>query len=294
MAELLTYRKDGDIHVYVFWEDKGETEHRYCGKIDKICDILDHVYPPGNTASALEVVESEGYLPYIPKLLQHITEGMSVNDLCSQLGISDCPSEDIKSAWALEPLIERDTVPLWHFGNPGQRIDFPDDPSELDPATQQRQPPTDQSDLQFRTERAEEYSERKTRSRGHDRYKSTVKELYGYQCAFCGLQVEVPKGECGERYGIEVAHIQRAADGGPDTPPNRIALCHFHHWAFDNGWVTLSDDHTIIVEDAPQYEGYEKFKHLEGQAIRLPENPNMHPHSHFLQIHREQNGFEKG
>jgi len=36
-------------------------------------------------------------------------------------------------------------------------------------------------------------------------------------------------------------------NGGSDDIRNGIALCQFHHWAFDPGWLSFTDDHEIIV-----------------------------------------------
>ncbi len=112
------------------------------------------------------------------------------------------------------------------------------------------------------------------------------------ECAVCGLKVEAPDGDQGVNNEVEAAHIQRAADGGPDKLPDRIILCRLHHWAFDNGWIAPSDEHRILVKDAPNRAGYEEFVPFEGEQIRLPENLDIQPHPHFLEIHREEHGFE--
>jgi len=144
---------------------------------------------------------------------------------------------------------------------------------------------------ELRTQCERDYSEYVTQDRGHDPYADEVKQLYRNQCAICGLKVEAPNGKVGENYTVESAHIEQAADGGPDTPENRLALCPFHHWAFDNGWVSLTDDLTLLVKGASQYDGYDTLQSLHGEQILLPSDPKYHPHRYFLQIHWEEHGF---
>jgi putative restriction endonuclease len=79
---------------------------------------------------------------------------------------------------------------------------------------------------------------------------------------------------------------------GRDHIQNGIALCKLHHWAFDCGWISLSDDYEIIVKDNPELNGYDEFNPLEGDRIRLPENDAKKPHQKFLAEHRQLNGFD--
>lgn len=70
-----------------------------------------------------------------------------------------------------------------------------------------------------------------------------------------------------------------------------MALCKLHHWAFDTGWLSVSDDYEILVKDASDRDGYDEFKQLTGMTLSLPENDDAQLHPIFLKQHRELNGF---
>ena len=114
-----------------------------------------------------------------------------------------------------------------------------------------------------------------------------VRDTYDYQCAVCGSSRESPDGNP----EVEAAHIYPKHEGGSDDPRNGIALCKLHHWAFDTGWFSLTDDHEILVKNASDRDGYHEFKQLEGESIRLPTEENAKPHPVFLQEHRQLHGF---
>lgn len=79
--------------------------------------------------------------------------------------------------------------------------------------------------------------------------------------------------------------------GSSDHIRNDIALCQFHHWAFDSGWLSFTDDHEIIVSQTIDKNGYHEVNRLTGQSLRLPENEDMHPRPVFLRAHRQLYGF---
>lgn len=72
---------------------------------------------------------------------------------------------------------------------------------------------------------------------------------------------------------------------------NGLALCKLHHWAFDTGWLAVSDDYEILAKDVPEKEGYYEFKQLEGDILHLPNNEDAEPHPMSLEQHREIHGF---
>ncbi|ESP87735.1 restriction endonuclease-like protein [Candidatus Halobonum tyrrellensis G22] len=73
---------------------------------------------------------------------------------------------------------------------------------------------------------------------------------------------------------------------------NGLALCRLHHWAFDAGWIAFSDDHDVLVRHAPERDGYDEFKQLEGSSLNLPEDEELAPDSLFLEKQRKLSGFE--
>jgi len=80
--------------------------------------------------------------------------------------------------------------------------------------------------------------------------------------------------------------------GGSDDLRNGIALCKLHHWAFDTGWLSLTDEGTILVKNAPSRKGYHEFKQLEGNGIYPPVEEKAEPHPLFLKEHRQLRGFD--
>jgi putative restriction endonuclease len=69
-----------------------------------------------------------------------------------------------------------------------------------------------------------------------------VKQLYGFQCQFCGTILETPGG----RYA-ECCHIKPLGrpHNGPDVMENVLCLCPNCHVRFDDYAVALNDDLTL-------------------------------------------------
>lgn len=137
------------------------------------------------------------------------------------------------------------------------------------------------------TDDEEEYTEARRRARD-SAFSELVREAYGRTCAICGSSRETPSGNP----EVEAAHIYPKQEGGADDVRNGIALCKLHHWAFDNGWLAISDEYEILVKDAPDRDGYYEFKQLEGDTLHLPDNDEAEPHPIFLEQHRDIHGFE--
>jgi predicted restriction endonuclease len=99
----------------------------------------------------------------------------------------------------------------------------------------------------------------------------------------------------GDYFEIEAAHIypvsgvelNDATEGGPDTIKNGFALCRTHHWAFDNGWFTISDDYTVHIRGDPSQSGYKILEQYDGVRLKLPEDESLWPAQYYLQAHRE-------
>jgi len=138
------------------------------------------------------------------------------------------------------------------------------------------------------TEDETQYVETRRRARDYA-FTQLVREAYNNTCAVCGSQRESPDGNP----EVEAAHIYPLSEGGRNDVRNGVALCKFHHWAFDSGWLSFTDDHRIIVKEAPDKNGYYELKQLEGQSLQLPNNENAHPHPMFIKQHRELFGFEQ-
>jgi tetratricopeptide (TPR) repeat protein len=127
-------------------------------------------------------------------------------------------------------------------------------------------------------------TERKQRD---PRFTQNVYEAYDNTCAICGSQRETPDG----RPEVEAAHIQPVADDGSDEIVNGIALCRLHHWAFDEGWISISEDYTILVKNAPDANGYDDFIQFQDERMVLPDDENHWPAEEYLAHHRQTQEF---
>lgn len=137
------------------------------------------------------------------------------------------------------------------------------------------------------TENQPEYVDTQRKVRNHA-FRSLIRDTYDNTCAVCGNQRETPAGSP----EVEAAHIYPKSEGGSDDIRNGLALCKLHHWAFDSGWLSFTDNHEILIADAPDQNGYHEFKRLEGDSLHLPDEEDAHPHPMFLAKHREIYGFD--
>jgi len=116
-----------------------------------------------------------------------------------------------------------------------------------------------------------------------------VKKAYGFRCAVCGSSLQSPKGQ----YELQSAHLYPKGKDGSDDLRNGLCLCRRHHWALDVGWMSLSDDHTVLVRsDLPEDEDYSFIRSYAGQKILLPSDERFVPHPTFMQEHRKMMGFD--
>ncbi|WP_083874855.1 sacsin N-terminal ATP-binding-like domain-containing protein [Haloferax sulfurifontis] len=127
-----------------------------------------------------------------------------------------------------------------------------------------------------------------TRTARNNKFRESVREAYGRTCAVCGSHRETKRGSP----EVEAAHIRPASDGGPDSVQNGLALCRLHHWAFENGWITVTDEYEVSVRDWESVPGYDEFSQYDGESILLPDDETKYPSSTYLQYHRESTGFE--
>ena len=125
-------------------------------------------------------------------------------------------------------------------------------------------------------------------------FRQAVIEVYDFRCAVCGLKIKSPDSLCWE---VEAAHIVPHGSFGRDDLFNGIALCRFHHWAFDVGWFTLLDNYAVRVSsklsalpsDFGWIDDYELIRALAKKrtGIRLPSERQVYPHINSIRWHRE-------
>lgn len=115
-------------------------------------------------------------------------------------------------------------------------------------------------------------------------FRRIVVKAYNFTCAMCRIRVMTPEG----RSAVVAAHIVPWSESYNDDPRNGLSLCGLHHWVFDEGLVTISDDHLMKVSMivSPDAEGTEPLLSLAGRKLYLPEAPTLWPAEDALAWHR--------
>ena len=101
------------------------------------------------------------------------------------------------------------------------------------------------------------------------RFRDTVLRAYENRCSFCGYDLSLS----GTPAGIEAAHVQMRAKGGPDRIENGMALCVRDHYLFDAGALGLDHDHRILVSEhliLRDGTSSEQIRGLAGSRMRRP------------------------
>jgi len=116
-------------------------------------------------------------------------------------------------------------------------------------------------------------------------FRRVIVSIYEYRCAFCGLQILNSLGQ----NIVDSSHIMPFSQFYDDRINNGLSLCKNHHWAFDRGWFSISDDFTLLVqddlrEDAPNYKPMREF---EGNRLHLPVHQHYYPRLEALRWHRQ-------
>lgn len=114
---------------------------------------------------------------------------------------------------------------------------------------------------------------------GPDSFRDFVMLAYGYKCAITGRVISYKKLN-----NLDTAHIQPKAQAGTFLPCNGIALSKDMHWAFDKGFITISDDYRVIVHDEMKGSILSEF---DNKSIFVPADPYFQPERKFLKHHRE-------
>jgi putative restriction endonuclease len=116
-------------------------------------------------------------------------------------------------------------------------------------------------------------------------FRRIVVESYKHTCSFCRIRVLTPEG----RTAVAAAHIVPWSHGHNDDPRNGMALCGLHHWAFDQGLVTVGADYHIKVSPVVRLEenAAEAIQKLDGEAIYLPADNILWPAKSALRWHMD-------
>lgn len=109
-------------------------------------------------------------------------------------------------------------------------------------------------------------------------FRDLILEAYKRTCAVCG-----PPLTRGPYADLQAAHIVAVSEKGPDHRRNGLCLCARHHWAFDHGIFSLTDDLRVsVLMDRTDPHG----ELLDGDTILIPSDPALAPFPAFLGIHR--------
>lgn len=116
------------------------------------------------------------------------------------------------------------------------------------------------------------------------KFREHVVSAYGGTCAMTGMKIESWKGEL----EVEAAHIRQSGNGsnGPDSVRNGIALAQTVHWLFDNGFMSMEDDGTMILARRGIPDKVLRILH-EDRKAHIPSDEAVRPHPAFLRYHRE-------
>lgn len=123
-----------------------------------------------------------------------------------------------------------------------------------------------------------------TRQRRDPAFRDSVLRIYERRCAVCGYDGRLGAADL----ALEAAHVKWHAAGGPDSLDNGVALCSFHHVAFDRGAITIDDE--MCIQVSQHVVGHSEVELLllrfVGAALRPPQagTPTLHPS--YLDWHR--------
>lgn len=117
-------------------------------------------------------------------------------------------------------------------------------------------------------------------------FRDAVLRIYEYRCAVCDYA-----GRLGMRVlNLEAAHVRWHAFDGPDELDNGIAMCSFHHRAFDRGAIGLDQRRRIQVSQ--EVHGGEHTEHwllrYAGQPLRMPQAGQPPPQLSHVAWHEKQ------
>ena len=120
-------------------------------------------------------------------------------------------------------------------------------------------------------------------------FRESILKIYGRACSICRSAVRLNDA----LMGLEAAHIKWHAHGGPDEESNGLALCSFHHKAFDRGVIGLKNvGNSYAVEVSTELNGYgpamKWLRDFEDEKIVKVKNREHQPSPDYVAWHREQ------
>jgi hypothetical protein len=115
-------------------------------------------------------------------------------------------------------------------------------------------------------------------------FRKVVLTEYEFHCSICGMKFHL-----GELAEAQAAHIVPKNQNGTDDPRNGLSLCRTHHWAFDNGLFTVTENYQINVSNIVSSADTANFNlnDFNSNQIALPKNEILAPHQVALDWHRK-------
>ena len=120
-------------------------------------------------------------------------------------------------------------------------------------------------------------------------FREAVLRAYERRCAVCDFDLRIADAS----FGLEAAHIMWHSHGGPDEVPNGLALCTFHHRAFDRGVIGLepeSGEYRVLVSNelSGQSPAFREVLDLRDRNLRPPQEDELQPQVEYVDWHRRQ------
>jgi hypothetical protein len=116
-------------------------------------------------------------------------------------------------------------------------------------------------------------------------FRQIILKEYDFTCAVCEMKFLL-----GNLFEVTASHIVSKKDNGTDDPRNGLALCRTHHWAFDVGIFSLSDNYEMLLSPSLVKAETRNFDllNLKGKRISLPKHKQIWPHPKSLLWHRNE------
>ncbi len=131
-----------------------------------------------------------------------------------------------------------------------------------------------------------------TAVRRDPKFREKVLKAYERTCAVCNFDLRLND----TLLDLQAAHIKWHSAGGPDSPTNGIALCGFHHKAFDRGAMGFKplsgsrDGYEIMISQSLNGSSIARDWLLDynGERVRNPQNLDQLPETKFVEWHADQ------
>ncbi len=116
-------------------------------------------------------------------------------------------------------------------------------------------------------------------------FRRVVVQAYNHTCAVCGIRLLTPEG----RTAVAASHIVPWSHSHNDDPRNGLALCGLHHWAFDNGLITVTPAHQVAISTTVPNDdnATAPLRALAGRTIQKPSDTYLWPASIALKWHNK-------